>query len=204
MVLPEGLTILEGPAPPSVAGLSPNMLFAKDSLLNLNLGQFIVVTGINTHFYSCAYIYVTNGNYYSRLPYWHYYSDTSFDFFLYDIYKMPPGWYDFHFGNAYENLVLTNAFHIDNPTVGIQEVEKSTANIYPNPCMGKATLTLNEKSGGASEILIANVAGQVIKRIKPDLFGNEIPLDLTGQPKGVYFVKIASAKGIVVKKMIIR
>jgi hypothetical protein len=204
MVLSEGLTILEGPAPPSVAGLSPNMLFAKDSLLNLNLGQFILVSGINTHFNSCAYIYITNGAYYSRLPYWHYYSNTSFDFFLYDIYKMPPGWYDFHFGNWNENLVLTNAFHIDNPTVGIQEVEKSTMNIYPNPCTGKATLTLNEKSVEASEVLIANVAGQIIKRIKPDLFGDEIPLDLTGQPKGVYFVKIASAKGIAVKKMIIR
>ena len=204
MVLPEGLTILEGPAPPSVAGLSPNMLFAKDSLFNLNLGQFILVSGINTYFNSCAYIYITNGAYYSRLPYWHYYSNTSFDFFLYDIYKMPPGWYDFHFGNWNENLVLTNAFHIDNPTVGIQEVEKSNMNIYPNPCTGKATLKLDKKAGAATDVLIINVSGQVIKRIKPDLLENEIPLDLTGQPKGVYFVNTATKKGVVVKKLVVR
>ena len=204
MVLAEGITILEGPAPPSVARLSPNMLFAKDSLLNLNLGQFILVSGINTYFNSCAYIYITNGAYYSRLNYWHYYSNTSFDFFLYDIYKMPPGWYDFHFGNWNENLVLTNAFHIDNPTVGIQEVEKSTMNIYPNPCTGKATLALNSNSCEVFEIFVTNLAGQLVKKLKANVLESEITLDLIGQPKGIYFVKTASEKRVSVQKLIIR
>jgi len=117
---------------------------------------------------------------------------------------MPPGWYDFHFGNQYENLVLTNAFHIDNPTVGIQEVEKSTMNIYPNPCTGKATLALNNNSGESPEIFITNLAGQLVKKINAVAYENEITLDLSGQAKGVYFVKIATEKGVEVRKLVLK
>ncbi len=117
---------------------------------------------------------------------------------------MPPGWYDFHFGNWNENLVLTNAFHIDNPTVGIQEVEKSTMNIYPNPCTGKATLALNNNSGESPEVFVTNLEEQLVKRFKAKAFESEITLDLSGQAKGIYFVKIASEKGVSVQKLIIR
>ncbi len=117
---------------------------------------------------------------------------------------MPPGWYDFHFGNWNENLVLTNAFHIDNPTVGIQEVEKSTMNIYPNPCTGKATLALNSNSCEVFEIFVTNLAGQLVKKLKANVLESEITLDLIGQPKGIYFVKTASEKRVSVQKLIIR
>ena len=117
---------------------------------------------------------------------------------------MPPGWYDFHFGNQYENLVLTNAFHIDNPTVGIQEEKQSGFNIYPNPCSGKASLAFNSNSCKVIEIFVNNVAGQLVKKIDAVAFENEITLDLSGQAKGIYFVKIATEKGVEVRKLVLK
>ena len=71
--------------------------------------------------------------------------------------------------------------------------------ITPNPSGGLFTLSLNENT--ASEIFIYNSLGQVVYKSTPLNIGsystgstnqpiNQLPIDLSAQPKGIYFVKL--------------
>ncbi|MFH0866227.1 MAG: T9SS type A sorting domain-containing protein [Bacteroidota bacterium] len=68
--------------------------------------------------------------------------------------------------------------------------------IYPNPVDGVLYMTLPQNS----EIEILNIQGQIIRRIAAN--ENHKPIDVSGFSSGMYFVKIITVKGIVVKKFI--
>jgi hypothetical protein len=64
--------------------------------------------------------------------------------------------------------------------------------VFPNPTTGIITITGNN----IQDIKVINQAGTMVSE------GLNSALDLSGQPDGVYYVKISSDKGIITKKIL--
>jgi hypothetical protein len=75
--------------------------------------------------------------------------------------------------------------------------------IYPNPSTGKILISMNGYIGKAN-FIISNSKGQVL--LEKEIFSlyNAQALDLTALPKGIYFLKAATGKGISVQKFLIQ
>ncbi|MEP6949314.1 MAG: T9SS type A sorting domain-containing protein [Ginsengibacter sp.] len=71
--------------------------------------------------------------------------------------------------------------------------------IYPNPSTGKILISMNGYTG-RTNFIVSNSLGQPI--LKKEFFSlyNSNALDLTNQPKGIYFLKVATGRGISVQK----
>ena len=75
--------------------------------------------------------------------------------------------------------------------------------LYPNPSSGKLFIAMNGYIGKLNWT-ITNSDGRLI--LKNDAFSlyDPLPIDLSAQPKGIYFIKIETAKGISVQKFVIQ
>ncbi len=75
--------------------------------------------------------------------------------------------------------------------------------IYPNPSTGRILISMNGYIGKAN-FIISDSNGQVL--LEKEIFSlyNAQALDLTALPKGIYFLKAATSKGISVQKFLIQ
>ena len=93
----------------------------------------------------------------------------------------------------------------DGNTQLMQAQGGSLNNLYPNPSTGKVTLQYalpkGEKEG---EIILYNTQGAEVKRYKVDDTFNDLLLDNTQLPAGVYYWQLQTSKGSVgTKKMVV-
>jgi hypothetical protein len=69
--------------------------------------------------------------------------------------------------------------------------------LYPNPCLKEFTM---ESLFGVTKIEFINVSGQLIQsNLMPN--ATKYKLDVTDLPPGLYFLKIYTERGMVIKKM---
>jgi len=107
-------------------------------------------------------------------------------------------------GNFNTLLIATNGCNTDTVVIyiplsaGINELTASDISIFPNPTTGKFQLTTNNQQ--LSTITISNTLGEIILEVKDIKTNAEI--DLSNQPKGIYFLSIKSEQGIKTKKII--
>lgn len=66
--------------------------------------------------------------------------------------------------------------------------KNSEINIFPNPTTGKFTLQIQNAPN--AEIKIYNLLGEIIKQIPNTDYRTPITLDLSQQPKGIYFIQL--------------
>ena len=79
-------------------------------------------------------------------------------------------------------------------TQSISHIQKTAeTKAFPNPATNTITLTYNLASGNASEIQIFNSNGQLVKTIPVGPHFNEVQVDVTAFPKGIYFYKCEGA-----------
>ncbi|MBI4945389.1 MAG: T9SS type A sorting domain-containing protein [Bacteroidetes bacterium] len=79
---------------------------------------------------------------------------------------------------------------------------KDVVDISPNPNEGRFTLQLKEQSdAGTSEAFIYNPLGQLI--FQSSIINNQSSIDLSAQPKGIYFVKVQSADKVYTEKVVV-
>ena len=75
--------------------------------------------------------------------------------------------------------------------VGINEIENNFSfSVFPNPSSGMFTITSSEKISG---IEITDVLGRVIQNVNIKMQSANI--DLTGEAKGIYFVRVMDGEG---------
>ncbi|MDB5196077.1 MAG: hypothetical protein JWP88_447 [Flaviaesturariibacter sp.] len=69
--------------------------------------------------------------------------------------------------------------------------------IAPNPVQDAGMLTITTAGASVLHLSVADAAGQVVKRfsITTQAGTNQFPLHLSGQPAGVYFLRVADAAG---------
>ncbi len=93
------------------------------------------------------------------------------------------------------NALCGNAVAIQ--IVGIEEIARNIIlQIFPNPATNNLTIETPQKS----DIEILNIQGQLMKSIVSD--ENHSAIDISGFSSGMYFVKVKTTEGIIVKKFI--
>jgi alpha-tubulin suppressor-like RCC1 family protein len=77
-----------------------------------------------------------------------------------------------------------------------EEVNEAGFSVYPNPSSGIFQLTVDNLQSANSRVEIYNVLGEKIKNIPLNVFREGgLAVDLSHQPAGVYFVRLATAEG---------
>jgi PKD repeat protein len=96
-----------------------------------------------------------------------------------------------------DDIKMEASVGIENPVVK----ENSLFSIFPNPGNGIFTVSL-ENPGENCNLEIYNVQGQLIRQIWANSSSNQV-IDLSGQPKGIYFVRITGKSVSEMKKLIL-
>jgi hypothetical protein len=82
-------------------------------------------------------------------------------------------------------------------TTGLNDTNTSAYSIFPNPSAGQFTVSV----AGKNEISVTNAAGQMVYSTVSS--GSTI-IDLSTQPKGVYFIKLTGETSVTFDKIVIR
>lgn len=103
--------------------------------------------------------------------------------------------------DAVDNLLLT--FALPN---GISDHNQRNFQIsmYPNPTHGLVTLQLDDIEANEAKLSIIDLSGRTVYEkviFVADSHSNQI--DLSANPKGIYFVKVLTNKGISVRRLIL-
>ena len=125
------------------------------------------------------------------------------------------------------NVSADSAYaHIDNVQAGIQYLyrlvildhaggrcysdirsvkisDNKAFTLYPNPSSGKLFISMNGYIG-KTKYTITSSDGRVIVKNEGFSLYDPLPLDLSNQPKGIYFIKVESTKGTSLQKFIIQ
>ena len=83
--------------------------------------------------------------------------------------------------------------------VGISQNQISfIAKVYPNPSTG----IFNTEGNNINSVEITDITGRLIKKF--NVHEQEIKIDLSNEPKGVYFLKAYTGSTIKVQKLILK
>ncbi len=72
--------------------------------------------------------------------------------------------------------------------------------IFPNPTTGSVELNYNVGKQ-LKEVRIMNITGQVVKQIATDATNNNVKIDLSNNPKGMYTIQCHFEDGVIVRKI---
>lgn len=84
-------------------------------------------------------------------------------------------------------------------TTGIDKAEARSLKIFPNPAFGLLSI---ETESLIDHILVSNMLGQEVSTYH-DINASSVSIDLSSQPKGVYFIKISCGEKILIRKVMI-
>ncbi len=84
-------------------------------------------------------------------------------------------------------------------TVGLEENDKPNNKIWPNPASDRLFIKTQEK---IDCIEICNISGQVISKSENPDKRPEYELDISKLAKGMYILKLYSAKGLTIEKFV--
>jgi hypothetical protein len=84
--------------------------------------------------------------------------------------------------------------------VGISDLSEFGINIYPNPTSGLFVIA-GEAKQSVKSVEVTDISGKTIKQISNPTKDN-LEMDLSACPAGIYFLKITTNKGIFTEKII--
>jgi hypothetical protein len=87
-------------------------------------------------------------------------------------------------------------------TGSVKNERLTLLDIYPNPSTGKFCIENINLSIDPAEILVMDLTGRVV--YESTLIAEKVEVDLTGQQKGMYFVRVKEGEEIVTRKLIIQ
>ncbi len=90
--------------------------------------------------------------------------------------------------------------------VGVNEnLETVSLDVYPNPTTGKFNLNISALELNNAELQVIDIVGKVIYTQNVNVQGSElVTLDLSNNPKGIYFVQIKNDDQSVSKKVFLK
>jgi len=85
-------------------------------------------------------------------------------------------------------------------STGIASAEKGSISVYPNPCAGKLSCSL-EALQGASTVALYNTLGE--KVYEEAAATGLLQIDLTGYEKGIYLLNVSNGGSLLTKKIVV-
>jgi hypothetical protein len=110
-------------------------------------------------------------------------------------------------GNNEFNTVITksksNIRNNRQQTVGVKSITKGNLKVYPNPAQHQFTIDLQQLQSLSNgfEITIENTLGQRI--YENTTKQNKLQVDISQYQPGVYFVKVKTAQGTMLEKVVV-
>jgi hypothetical protein len=93
----------------------------------------------------------------------------------------------------------TNTHVVVTPLItGIKQTVGAELSLQPNPSNGMVLLNLGKAGNG--QVRVLNLAGQVIQEHNVQN-QSQLSIDLTAQPRGVYFVEVRTSEKVVTRKL---
>ncbi len=77
-----------------------------------------------------------------------------------------------------------------NPSTSVKEISQNQFSVFPNPTSGIVNVSLNNGISDNAEIVVTDINGKVV--FSETLDDEKVSFDLSGNAKGLYFVKISS------------
>jgi len=117
------------------------------------------------------------------------------------------GRYYVSIANATGCFTASDVETIPTGITGIDDIDLSgSLKIYPNPTKGLFTIEIDNNILGELNIELISEQGRVIKNIKSEKAGEhyKTEIDLTSQPKGIYFVNLMIGKYLTTKKIVVK
>jgi hypothetical protein len=96
-----------------------------------------------------------------------------------------------------------------NPVIKdtIFSISQETVKVFPNPSNGQFSVELFNAKAQVANIQILTESGMLVERKSLSMSGEtantKVDFNLSNQPSGIYFVKVTSANGIQMKKIVI-
>jgi hypothetical protein len=123
-----------------------------------------------------------------------------------DIVTQNGGNIIFRVANYFEGNMGTYLLNvgINRQTLSTQDFDTDNQiKVYPNPAIDIVNINLSAFTNEVSDIIINNIQGQVISKVKVQ---NEslVQIPLKNLAPGIYFVQIYSTKGVSTKKIIVQ
>ena len=88
--------------------------------------------------------------------------------------------------------MTTVYYTISNIFDAVNKIQNSTISVYPNPTSGNVTIS---GISTGSKIVVSNILGQNL--FEKVANSNMVPISLTGQPSGIYFIQVTSNAKVV-------
>ena len=113
----------------------------------------------------------------------------------------PPGFQEYFRGAMDEFKIYGKALSQSevNQLIGINEHSSISFSTYPNPTSGKLSITLEE--GNATSVTIRNSLGQILL-IDKTRATNQLELDISAYPTGLYFLQLEVDGQLMTKKIV--
>jgi hypothetical protein len=92
----------------------------------------------------------------------------------------------------------TVTFYVDTKAPVRETLAESTMNVFPNPASEQLNITCGEEM---RSIALFNTAGQRVRQMEP--CGSEAQIPLSGLPRGLYLLRVQTANGSAVRKVVV-
>ncbi|MBO7623912.1 MAG: T9SS type A sorting domain-containing protein [Bacteroidales bacterium] len=92
----------------------------------------------------------------------------------------------------------TVTFYVDTKAAVQQVAQETSLNVFPNPASEQLNVTCGEEM---RSIALFNTAGQRVRQMEP--CGSEAQIPLSGLPRGLYLLRIQTANGSAVRKVVV-
>lgn len=97
--------------------------------------------------------------------------------------------------------VVIDSIRLTKFPTGLKNTSRNLApNVYPNPNNGLFSIDIPR---GASELVITDINGRVVKQLQPANV-NTMDVDMSGQPKGIYLLRISTPKETLQGRIVIQ
>ena len=114
---------------------------------------------------------------------------------------------DFTYPVIYQVMAANGELHdwlvVVEIETGMAEEIADGLTLFPNPSNGKFYLETNESGNDPIELQIMDLTGRIIYNRQLTLI-EKIEIDLSGQPKGIYFLRVKSEEKLLNKKLVIQ
>ncbi len=92
----------------------------------------------------------------------------------------------------------TANFQIVHGGNAVNQIASFAFNVFPNPASEQLNVTCGEEM---RSIALFNTAGQRVRQMEP--CGSEVQIPLSGLPRGLYLLKVETAGGTAVRKVVV-
>ena len=92
----------------------------------------------------------------------------------------------------------TVTFYVDTKAPVQQVAQETSLNVFPNPASEQLNITCGEEM---RSIALFNTAGQRVRQMEP--CGSEAQIPLSGLPRGLYLLRVQTANGSAVRKVVV-